>query len=121
MLLFTRIVLSLTAIGGFLVSIYLIPLVLTYTCETLSTSLFSCLSRVGTIILLHFFLPIYFVFSLTTDNKRCAIALLVYGVAMALMIYLTGFVSLLVGLFCMLSALYFIAHQHRSQPTVIAD
>jgi len=121
MLLFTRIVLSMTAIGGFLVSIYLIPLVLTYTCETLSTSLFSCFSRVGTIILLHFFMPIYFVLSLTTENKRCAIALLLYGVAMSLMIYLTGFVSLLVGLFCILSALYFISYQHRSQTATIAD
>jgi hypothetical protein len=121
MLLFTRIVLSVTAIGGFLVSIYLIPLVLTYTCETLSTSLFSCLFRVSIIIILHFFVPIYFVFSLTTKDKRCAIALLAYGIAMGFMIYLTGFISLLVGIFCALSALYFIALQHRNNSSVIAD
>lgn len=118
MLLFTRIVLSLTAIGGFLVSIYLIPLVLTYTCETLSTSLYSCLFRVGIIIFLHFFTPIYFVLSMSAENRRCAIALLAYGVAMSLMIYLTGFISLLVGLFCILSALYFIANQHRQHSII---
>ena len=121
MLLFTRIVLSLTAIGGFLVSIYLIPLVLTYTCETLSTSLFSCLFRVAIIIFLHFFAPIYFVLSLTIENKRCAIALLVYGVAMGFMVYLTGLISLLVGLFCALSALFFIAHHYRNPPLSLAE
>jgi hypothetical protein len=107
MFLFTRIILSLTAIGGFLLSIYLIPLVITYTCESLAGSTFSCLLRVGSVIFMHFFAPIFLLIFLKPKNKQSLIGLLFYGIGMVFMANLTGFISLLIGLFCIASSLYF--------------
>ena len=111
MLSLTRIILYITAIGGFLLSMYLLPLVLTYTCESLTYSTASCLFRAGSIMVLHFFIPIYFIFSFNYKRKYCMIALLLYGICMGFMFNYTGWISLILGLYFLFSAVYFLAYK----------
>jgi hypothetical protein len=107
-LILTRILLTLTAVGGFIISIYLVPLVITYSCETLAGSVAQCLAKVGCVIFLHFLAPFILLFLLSTSSQRVGYLLMGYGVSMGLMYYLTGPFSLAVGVFAFLSGVYFV-------------
>lgn len=107
-LILTRILLTLTGVGGFIISIYLIPLVVTYSCETLAGSVTQCLAKVGCVIFLHFLAPLILLFLLSKPLQRVGYLLMGYGASMSLMYYLTGPFSLAVGVFAFLSGLYFI-------------
>lgn len=112
---FTRTIFYITAIGGFLLSIYLIPLVLTYTCEFLAYSTLFCLLKVTSIIVLHFFIPTYFIFYFNHRNKSCMIFLFLFGFCLSFMFVFTGWVSLALGIYFIFSAIYFLTYTENKK------
>lgn len=105
----TRIVLTLLATGGFFISIYLIPLLITYTYETLATSVIECFVKIGSIVLLHFLAPIALLYVTAKPDTKTGGLLLLYGLLMGGMYYVTGLASLAIGGVMALLGIYFIA------------
>lgn len=115
----TRIILTLVVIGGFFVSIYLIPLLITYTYETLASSILECFIKIGCIVVLHFFVPLFLLYTLTKPSFKAGIYLLVYGLLMGGMYFLTGIISGSIGTVMFFVGIYFIFSHFlasRTQP-----
>ena len=103
----TRIVLFLTIIGGFVTSIYLLPLILSFACESTASSQVECLGKGTSIIFFHLFAPLFFYFQLEHTFNKTTILFGLYGCLMLGMYFISGLLSLLLGLFFLSSATLF--------------
>lgn len=111
-----RIVFLLTMIGGFLTSMYLLPLMLAFACDSEASSQLECLGKGATIIGLHFFAPLFFYIQLSHRFNMTTILLAIYGLLMIAMVYVTGYISLSIGVVTLIATLLFFLQRHESIP-----